>query len=191
MGLENIKLGLTDTETAKTLADGTELVVERVAGTVASEWVDPVAFHEACHALAGILLNLAVYSATDIPGPGYLGATFLGDYHPTVAAAAEAMGCAGTGHDMWSIWATGHDPQAAVSNARSLLSGHHYELKAIATAIHESGSASGSEMVDAKTRVNSDLVKVTWEKNGVTRTEYKTLLRGSTHITPPIELPQQ
>lgn len=188
MGFEKVNLELTERTTSK-LVDGADIAVERVAGAVVENGVNSVAYHEACHALAAMLLNIAVSGATDIPGPGYLGATWVADYHPTVAAAAEAMGCDGTGHDMWTVWAMGDDPSTAVSNARALLWGREDELRAVATSIQNAGMASGTEMYEAQSRVEEDVVKVTIEKNGETRTEYKTIRRGELYLDIPKEYP--
>ncbi len=188
MGFERVNLGLQEAETSTVVA-GAEVVVRRLEGSVVDMSVNPVAFHEACHALAAMLLNITVFSATDVPSSDYLGATFLGEYNPTVAAAAEAMGCAGTGHDLWSIWVMGYDPSTEISNARALLSGHEDELNAVATAIQNSGSASGGEMAAAEARVDADVVEVTVEnpEDHTVKREYRTLRRGMLDI--PIELP--
>ncbi len=189
MGLERVSLGLSEANSTQ-VVEGAEVVVERVAGTVVEGGVNGTAFHEACHALAAMLLNITVFEATDIPSGDYSGATWLAEYDPTVAAAAEAMGCDGTGHDMWTIAMMGDSPDAAVASARSLLSGHGDELNAVATSIQSAGTASGVTMDHARTRVSEDIVEVTIKNpDGTVRTEYKSLLRGELYLDIPREYP--
>ena len=189
MSLERVSLGL-DEKATDAVVEGADVAIVRVGGAVVEHGVGGTAYHEACHAVAAMLLNITVFEATDIPGPGYGGYTSIAEFDSTVAAAAEAMGCDGTGHDLWSIAMQGDDPDAAVSSARSLLSGHMDELKAVATSIHGNGLASGATMDHARTRVTEDLVRVTIENpDGTTRTELKTLRRGDVYLDLPREYP--
>ncbi len=189
MGLERVALGLTEAETTQ-MVEGAEVVVERLGGTVVEQSINGTAFHEACHAVAAMLLNITVFEATDIPGPGYGGYTSIAEFDSTVAAAAEAMGCDGTGHDMWSIAANGDDPDTAVASARALLSGQMNTLNAVATSIQENGVASGQTMAEAQGRVSEDMVEVTIKNpDGTYKTELRTLRGGELYLAIPREYP--
>lgn len=189
MGVERVSLGLGETETSA-VVEGAQVAIERVGGVVVEHGVGGTAYHEACHALAAMLLDITVFEATDVPGPGYGGYTSVAEFDSTVAAAAEAMGCDGTGHDLWSIAMHGDDPDAAVASARSLLSPHMEELNAVATSIQSNRIATGDMMDTARTRVTEDLVRVTIENpDGTTRTELKTLRRGDVYLDLPREYP--
>jgi hypothetical protein len=189
MGVERVALGLTEDGVTKTL-EGVEVVVERLGGTVVESAINGTAFHEACHSLAAMLLNITVLEATDIPSGDYSGATWVTEYDPTVVAAAEAMGCDGTGHDMWTIAANGDDPDAAVASARALLTGHMDSLNAVASSIQDHGLVSGQTMAEARTRISEDLVEVTIKNpDGTLRTELRTLRGGELYLSIPREYP--
>ncbi|HVF68958.1 MAG TPA: hypothetical protein VNA13_00150, partial [Xanthomonadales bacterium] len=101
--------------------------------------------HEAKHAVVAILTNTGVESATIIPGPGYLGLTKLSGFN-AAAAAADADGHGGTGHDLFIISASGHDVGSARSVARSVISSNRDEAEATASLIEERGIVSGIEI---------------------------------------------
>ena len=187
MGSEKVELGLAQAVETEELSDGTKVTVRRVEGAVTDWSINGTAYHEACHAVAAILLGIPVYAATDQPGPGYGGATWVAGYDRRVAAAAEAKGCAGTGHDMWTIAMMGDSPTAAVAEAASLLSGQESQLKAVATIIQRAGMASGQQMHNASERTTVDLVEVRTENpDGTTETETRVARDNAIDI--PIEL---
>lgn len=189
MSLERVHLGLNEAETVRTVGD-ISVSVERVEGVVAEQVIGHTAYHEACHALAALLLGMDLIEASDVPGPGYGGYTLTGDFHPTMAAAAEAMGCDGTSHDLWQIAARGYDPGAAVADAQALLWGREEELRALATEIQTERTATGYELSDAKERVTEDVVEVTCtDAEGREVVERKTLRRGEVYLDIPRELP--
>lgn len=186
MSLE--KVGLTLTEAEKTAEiQGREVRVRRTEGSVTDWSVNSTAYHEACHTVAALLLGITVHKATDVPSAEYGGATWVDRYDPLVTAAAEARGCDGTGHDMWTIAAMGDSPSSAVSGARALLSGQDSALKAVATAIQRAGTASGTELAHAQTRTERDRVEVEIETSRGTRTEHAELRNGEVYIDIPVE----
>lgn len=173
MGNERVQVRH-DEQCTSQYVGGAAVSVARTKGPVI-ETHDQTAYHEACHALAAMILGITVHEATNIPGPGYGGYTSVARYDTTVAAAAEAMGCDGTGHDMWTVAMHGEDPSDAVASARALLSGRKNDLLAIATAIEQNGVATGSQMAEHHERLARDLVSVTvTAPDGTTTTEYRT-----------------
>lgn len=176
MGLEQVHLRH-DERFASRYVRGTAVSVTRTKGPVVETESDKhnTAYHEACHVLVAMLVGVAVHEATNIPGPGYGGYTKVSRYDTTVAAAAEAMGCSGTGHDLWSITEAGVDPNHAVRSARSLLSGRDIDLRAIATAIEQNGLVTGRDIATHHERLAHDLVSATiTHPDGTTTTEYQT-----------------
>jgi hypothetical protein len=189
MGLERVHLGLNEAEAVRTVGDMSVSVV-RVEGAVVEHAIGSTAYHEACHALAALLLGMDLIEASDVPGPGYGGYTLTGEFHPTMAAAAEAMGCDGTSHDLWQIAARGYSPDVAVAHAQALLWGREEELRALATEIQTERTATGTDLADAKGRVTEDVVEVTYtDAEGREVVERKTLRRGEVYLDIPRELP--
>lgn len=189
MSLERIDFSLTNAITTKRVG-GAKVSVRRLEGAVQAGSINHTAFHEACHVLAAFLVMMTVYKATDIPSADYGGATWVSDYDPRVAAAAEAMGCSGTGHDMWTVDMMGDSPTAAIVGAFALIGNRHDELNAIATEIQARGTASGSDMANAKDRVHTDVVEVTVEaKDGTTKSHIVAARANTVHV--PVELPIQ
>jgi hypothetical protein len=184
MGYERVDLALDQAVETEELRDGTKVTVRRVEGAVTDWSVNSTAYHESCHALAAMLLGITVYAATDQPGPGYGGATWVDGYDRRVAAAAEAKGCSGTGHDMMTVAMMGDSPSGAVSEAATLLSGQDSQLLAVATAIQRRGTVSGGDMHAAHDRVQSDLIEVTTEgADGTVTTETLIANNGSVAVT--------
>lgn len=186
MSLEKVDLTLTEAEKTAEVG-GVEVRVRRTEGSVTDWTVNSTAYHEACHAVAALLLGITVHKATDIPSAEYGGATWVDRYDPLVTAAAEARGCDGTGHDMWTIAMMGDSPSSAVSGARALLSGQDSALKAVATAIQRAGTASGTTLAHAQTRTERDHVEVEIETSRGTRTEHAELRNGEVYIDIPVE----
>lgn len=160
MEVERVRLGLGEAETVKNLANGDRVRVRRKEGRVVAKNINGTARHEGWHSLAGMLVGIGVLQATDQPGPGYSGATWISEYERRVVAAPEAMGCDGTGQDLRDIEEHGDSVEAAVADARALLAGHQDELAAVATEIQKRGTASGAEMRFAKDRPRVDHVEV-------------------------------
>ncbi len=178
MGNERVRLGLRDKEEGISVGD-TEVRVRRKEGAVEAGYINHTAYHEACHALAALLVGVGLHKATDQPGDGYDGATWTGGYDRVVAAAAHAMGCRGTRHDMWTVRVMGDSPTAATAAAFALLAGRVSEINAIATEIQSQRVASGTQMAHARKRVREDTVEVTVRpKNGPERVETRTLTQN-------------
>ncbi len=186
MGLEAVRIGH-DEGWRTSSVRGADVSVARASGAII-ETSDDTAYHEACHVLAAVLLDITVHEATNIPGPGYGGYTSLAQYDTTVAAAAEAMGCDGTGHDMYTVEMHGGDHGTAVARARALLSGRKDDLLAIATAIEKKGTATGSQMAEHRERLARDLVLITFRlPDGTTMREYRTTQDDRVHLLIPDE----
>lgn len=140
------------------------------------------AYHEACHALVALILGIAVIEVTNRPGPGYAGATWVAYFNAVVAAAAEAMGCDGTGSedhpgsDIHQIKESGQSVSWAVSEARRLLEGRERELLAIATIIKKRRTISGGEVHEAKKKAEEEPIfeiTVTDSKTGRVKKEMR------------------
>lgn len=131
------------------LETGERVIFESVDTLEIDESIDDksVEMHEAWHALAALLLGVGVKGVTVIPGTGYEGATFLDGYNPLVFAAAHAMHCDGTGHDLSVIHMAEGQTGEAVGQARALLSGEKNKrrAKAIATLLKRRKSIGGGE----------------------------------------------
>lgn len=181
MGLEQVRIPHEEKHSTSPVS-GMLISVERVHGPVIED-TDGTSDHEACHVLAAQELGISVDEASNVPGPGYNGYTAIAHFDPIVAAAAEAMHCDGTGHDLWSIAKAGFDPAQAVSAARSLLSGRKDELSAIATAIHRGRTVSGAQMRAHRARLDSDLVHVRHRRpDGTSATRYASTQGEHVHV---------
>lgn len=185
MSMETVRLRPKE----KRLINGLSVEMRVVDGFESDPFINDTAHHEACHILAAFLMGVTVHGATDKPGEGYSGATFLGSFNAIVAAAAEAMGCDGTGHDLWQIEAMGENPKTAVSSARSLLSERIQELLAIATILRKRRNISGEEAREAKDKAGEEPlleITVTNPKTGAQRKE-----RRGANDNEPIVIPQE
>src|SRR3990170_4629605 len=70
------------------------------------------------------------------------------------AAAAEALGCSGTGHDMFiTEHVLGVDPSVAKSAARSVLSGKSEEIYEVATLLQERSTIGQTDVEEARENV--------------------------------------
>ncbi len=135
------------TRSERILPDGRKVVIEGLSTLTIDRRISPesVEYHEACHALAQLLLGKGVRYLTNIPEGDSAGHTAVDSLDPVVAAAAEAMGCVGTGHDLMMIEVLGHDVHAAIEGARRLLRGRETEILAIATMLREKRTLGGTE----------------------------------------------
>lgn len=116
--------------------------------------------HEARHAVAARRNGTGVESATIISGSGYLGMTRLAKFDAVAAAAAHAHGDSGTGHDMAIIRASGISENAAISGARSALSGAEKEIHEVASMLQRKGTVSGSEIDIAMANAGREKEKI-------------------------------
>src|SRR3989344_4934781 len=109
-----------------------------------------VAIHESAHVVAAG----KIVSATIIPSGDALGTTQPVKMTAAAAAAAEALGCNGTGHDMFI---TEHvlvvDPSVAKSAARSALSGKSEEMYEVATLLQERSTIGQADVEEARENV--------------------------------------
>lgn len=93
-----------------------------------------VAVHEAAHVVAAG----KIVFATITPSGNALGTTQPVEMTAAAAAAPEAIGCEGTGWDMFlTEHILGVDPGSAKSAARSALSGKEEEMHEVATILEE------------------------------------------------------
>jgi hypothetical protein len=128
----------------KRLPDGTRIVVERKKRPHEKRKGGKTARHEARHIVAAELNGTRVLSASVIPGPGYLGITFLSGPDAAAAAAPDAHGDDGTGHDMRIVKQMGVSPEGARHAGKMLLKGKEEHVEAVATALDAAGTLSGS-----------------------------------------------
>jgi len=111
-----------------------------------------VAIHESAHVVAAG----KIVSATIIPSGDALGTTQPVEMTAAAAAAAEALGCSGTGHDMFiTEHVLGVDPSAAKSAARSVLSGKSEEMYEVATLLQERGTIGQADVEEARENVKN------------------------------------
>ena len=109
-----------------------------------------VAKHESAHVVAAG----KIVSATIIPSGDALGTTQPVKMTAQAAAAAEALGCSGTGHDMFiAEHVLGVDPNVAKSAARSALSGKSEEMYEVATLLQERRTIGQSDVEEARQNV--------------------------------------
>lgn len=135
------------------LQDGTRVEVTQIDGAEIAENLDSTARHEAFHVLAGFERGVGVIKATNVPGPGYNGYAQFTSFDSVVAAAPHAFGCDGTSHDLHQIEQNGDSASASLKIARALLSSKTRHMEAIATVIQNERVASGSQMKNAKEKV--------------------------------------
>ena len=135
------------------LQDGTRVEVTQIDGAEIADELDSTAEHEAFHVLAGFERGVGVIKATNVPGPGYGGYAQFTSFDSVVAAAPHAFGCDGTGHDLQQIEENGDSVSASLKVARALLSSKTRHMAAIATVIQNERVASGSQMKEAKEKV--------------------------------------
>ena len=143
------RLNVTGTSTViKTLESGT--IVRARSGEARRSIPGPVAKHEAAHVVAAG----KIVSATIIPSGDALGTTQPVKMTAAAAAAAEALGCNGTGHDMFiTEHVLGVDPSVAKSAARSALSGKSEEMYEVATLLQERRTIGQSDVDEARQNV--------------------------------------
>src|SRR3989344_3284954 len=111
-----------------------------------------VAKHESAHVVAAG----KIVSATIIPSGDALGTTQPVKMTAQAAAAAEALGCSGTGHDMFiTEYVLGVDPGVAKSAARSALSGKSEEMYEVATLLQERSTIGQSDVEEARQNVKN------------------------------------
>ena len=106
------------------------------------------------------------------------------------AAAAEALGCSGTGHDMFiTEHALGVDPSVAKSAARSVLSGKSEEMYEVATLLQERGTIGQADVEEARENVkkrNKGIFLIEVEvmtPDGQTRTHTTESFKGEIKIS--------
>ena len=143
------RLNVTGTSTViKTLESGT--IVRARSGEARRSIPGPVAKHEAAHVVAAG----KIVSATIIPSGDALGTTQPVKMTAQAAAAAEALGCSGTGHDMFiTEHVLGVGPSVAKSAARSALSGKSEEMYEVATLLQERRTIGQSDVDEARQNV--------------------------------------
>lgn len=103
-------------------------------------------YHESVHALAARKTGDYVDEVTVIPGSGYAGRTKMYRFNPIAFAAAHAMGCDGTGYDMFILSRMGYSPGLVVGLARQVLSGCEDEINAVAGLLEERKTIGGNEI---------------------------------------------
>ena len=132
----------------RTFEDGTAVSVRKVE--VKRPIPGPVAEHESAHVVAAG----KIVSATIIPSGDALGTTQPVKMTAQAAAAAEALGCSGTGHDMFiTEHVLGVDPSVAKSAARSALSGKSEEMYEVATLLQERSTIGQADVEEARENV--------------------------------------
>lgn len=107
--------------------------------------------HEAAHVVAAGSIEWA----TIIPSGDAQGATKLKSLTAAAAAAAEAMGYDGTGHDMTLVENyLGTSRSEAISQAKGALSGKEKEMEEVATLLEEKGTIGQSDVDKAMSDVH-------------------------------------
>lgn len=99
---------------------------------------DEVDKHETDHALVARKLGIGVKKVTVIPNfeEGYLGATYVDQSNPVVAAASIANGREGTWGDEAAIGAMRANKQASVNAAKEITDKYPDEANVLAQALH-------------------------------------------------------
>jgi len=128
------------------LKNGWRMVVEPLNKVRINPHPSEVSLHEARHAYAAMLLGIGVHYMTNVAEGNSLGHTLLSQFNPVVAAAPDALGSPGGGHDLWQIFWSGHSIESARSQARALLADHEKEILALATRLDEIRKMGGQEM---------------------------------------------
>src|SRR3990167_6283790 len=132
----------------RTFEDGTAVSAHKVE--VKRPIPSPVAEHESAHVVAAG----KIVSATIIPSGDVLGTTRRVKMTAAAAAAAEALGCSGTGYDMFiAEHVLGVDSGVAKSAARSALSVKGEELYEVATLLQERRTIGQSDVEEARQNV--------------------------------------
>ncbi len=159
MSPERIPVSINKT---KYLEDGTKVTTVVQPPEKQRKKAGITAKHEATHAVTAAINGRTVKKVTIIPGEGYLGLTELDKADPIAAAAPHANGFDGTGYDLFTIRASGHDVESVSSAARSITVNNSEEIHAVAVALEEKKTLDHHEVTKeiSQARKKQDVTKV-------------------------------
>ncbi len=114
------------------------------------------ATHEAMHIVAALANGTGVEGASIIPGPGYLGITYLSKPDAVAALAPHSMGASGTSYDVFMASQIGGS-SGAESSARAIIHSNSEKVEAVASMLEEKKSAGSNDIQKAIDEVDHPL----------------------------------
>lgn len=149
MACERLSFGASKFASAQ-FEDGTIFSAQKV------ETKRPIPLRTAKHEAAHVVASGEIIEATIIPSGDALGTTQPKKMTAAAAAAAEAMGHSGTGHDMMLVkHYLGVSPEVAISAAKSALQGKEEEMKEVATLLEERRTIGQRDVEEARENVKN------------------------------------
>ncbi len=151
--------------------EGAQFITQLLNPTPIHEGLSDVALHEAEHAVAALETGTGVGELSIVPDieQGSGGHVLMDAFNPVAAAAPDAHGRGGTGHDLMQIKNAGYNVNAMRARAREVLSNKKHVVHALASAAERSGILSRSTINDIHHRARNPVFKITNKLTGESR----------------------